>query len=262
MFICSQIWDGDPPSIIIFRGVKRHSPPTPPVFSLLYTHCSSQSFVVTTDSITCENRSFHAALGGGAAPSPQKGRYGKDSFKGMPSWKGKGKGDGKSKGGKQQGFPQQPPQANVAQQSSSSTTPAQEKQETTHAEESWSWDDTYWTGDWSWDTYTYYGGYEGDYSQGDWYNWSYFVSSTELTLTEDKHSEDQQNHSVDGQTDQIGRLCFFCHLLVPFSRTWTHAFCHMHKLVHFSVVPVLLQFEQIPHSEHSQFWSKCCNRFR
>ena len=39
---------------------------------------------------------------------------GKDSFKGMPSWKGKGKGDGKNKGGTpfQQ---QQPPQANVAQ---------------------------------------------------------------------------------------------------------------------------------------------------
>ena len=40
-----------------------------PVFSsLYYSHCSSQSFVVTTGSITCENGSFHAALGGGAAP--------------------------------------------------------------------------------------------------------------------------------------------------------------------------------------------------
>ena len=64
---------------------------------------------------------------------------GKDSFKGMPSWKGKGKGDGKSKGCKpfQQ---QQPPQANIAQTASSSASQAPEKQETAHAEESWSYD--------------------------------------------------------------------------------------------------------------------------
>ena len=86
--------------------------------------------------------------------------------------------------------------------------PAQEKQETAQAEESWSWDDTHWTGDWSWDTYTYYGGYDGDYSQGDWYNWSYFVSSMELAMTEDKHSKDQSEPSEDGQTDQLNRLCF------------------------------------------------------
>ena len=44
----------------------------------------------------------------------------------MPSWKGKGKGDGKSKGGKpfQQ---QQPPQANIAQTASSSASQAPEK---------------------------------------------------------------------------------------------------------------------------------------
>ena len=69
---------------------------------------------------------------------------GKDSFKGMPSWKGKGKGDGKSKGGKpfQQ---QQPPQANIAQTASSSASQAPEKQETAHAEGSLSYDyDTYW----------------------------------------------------------------------------------------------------------------------
>ena len=48
---------------------------------------------------------------------------GKDSFKVMPSWKGKGKGDGKSKGGKQ--FQQQePPQANIAQTASSSASQA------------------------------------------------------------------------------------------------------------------------------------------
>jgi hypothetical protein len=60
---------------------------------------------------------------------------GKDSFKGMPSWKGKGKGDGKNKGGKpyQQ---QQPPQANVAQQASSSASQAPEKAEVAQAEES------------------------------------------------------------------------------------------------------------------------------
>ena len=149
--------------------------------------------------------------GKGKGKKGKKGKFGKgkDSFKGMPSWKGKGKGDGNSKGGKQQGFPQQQQQANVAQQSSSSSTmPSQDKQETAHAEESWSWDETYWTDDWSWDSYNYYGGYEGDYSQGDWHSWSYFASSTELTLTEDKHSEDQQIQPVDGQTDQINRLCF------------------------------------------------------
>ena len=98
---------------------------------------------------------------------------GKDSFKGMPSWKGKGEGDGKNKGGKpfQQ---QQPPQANVAQQASSSASQAPEKPETAHAEESWSYDyDTYWTDDWS--GYESYYGYDGDYSRGDWYNWSYFA---------------------------------------------------------------------------------------
>ena len=50
---------------------------------------------------------------------------GKDSFKGMPSRKAKGKGDGKNKGGKQ--F-QQPPQASVAQQASSSTSQTSENQ--------------------------------------------------------------------------------------------------------------------------------------
>ena len=135
---------------------------------------------------------------------------GKDSFKGMPSWKGKGKGDGKSKGGKpfQQ---QQPPQANIAQTASSSASQAPEKQETAHAEESWSYDyDTYWTDDWS--GYESYYGYDGDYSQGDWYNWSYFASAEELTESEDKHSESSDVISEDGQTDQINRFCFsaFC----------------------------------------------------
>ena len=48
----------------------------------------------------------------------------------MPSRKGKGKGDGKNKGGKpfqQQQQQQQPPQANVAQQASSSASQALEK---------------------------------------------------------------------------------------------------------------------------------------
>ena len=74
---------------------------------------------------------------------------GKDPFKGMPSWKGKGKGDAKNKGGNNP-FMSQPPQANVAQPASSSASQAPEKQETAHAEESWSYDyDTYWTDDWS-----------------------------------------------------------------------------------------------------------------
>ena len=131
---------------------------------------------------------------------------GKDSFKGMPSWKGKGEGDGKNKGGKpfQQ---QQPPQANVAQQASSSASQAPEKPETAHAEESWSYDyDTYWTDDWS--GYESYYGYDGDYSRGDWYNWSYFAFVEELTASEDKHSESFDFVSEDGQTDQINRFCF------------------------------------------------------
>ena len=64
-------------------------------------------------------------------------------------------------------FLSQPPQANVAQAASSSASQAPEKQETAHAEESWSYDyDTYWTDDWS--GYESYYGYDGDYSQGDW----------------------------------------------------------------------------------------------
>ena len=121
----------------------------------------------------------------------------------MPSWKGKGKGDAKNKGGNNP-FLSQPPQANVAQAASSSASQAPEKQETAHAEESWSYDyDTYWTDDWS--GYESYYGYDGDYSQGDWYNWSYFASAEELTESEDKHSD---VISEDGQTDQINRFCF------------------------------------------------------
>ena len=148
-----------------------------------------------------------AFWGKGKGKKGKKGMKGKDSFKGMPSWKGRGKGDGKNKGGKpfQQ---QQPPQANVAQQASSSASQAPEKQETAHAEESWSYDyDTYWTDDWSGYEYDY--GYDGDYSQGDWYNWSsYFVSTEELTELEDKHSESFDVISEDGQTDKINRFCF------------------------------------------------------
>ena len=51
---------------------------------------------------------------------------GKDSFKGMPAWKGKGKGDGKNKGGKPLQC-QQLPQADVAQQASSSASQAPKK---------------------------------------------------------------------------------------------------------------------------------------
>ena len=131
----------------------------------------------------------------------------KDSFKGMPSRKGKGKGDGKNKGGKPFQQQQQPPQANVAQQASSSASQAPEKPEAAQAEESWGYDfDTYWTDDWS--TYESYYGYDGDYSQGDWYNWSYYASVEELTLSEDKHSESFAIISEDGQTDQNNRFRF------------------------------------------------------
>ena len=69
---------------------------------------------------------------------------------------------------------------------------------------------TPWTDDWS--GYESYYGYDGDYSQGDWYNWSYFASAEELTESEDKHSENSDVISEDGQTDQINRFCFsaFC----------------------------------------------------
>ena len=130
----------------------------------------------------CDHDQQDAAFWGkGQGKKGKKGMKGKDSFKGMPSWKGKGKGDGKNKGGKpfQQ---QQPPQANVAQQASSSASQAPEKPEIAQAEESWSYDfDTYWTDDWL--TYDSYYGYDGDYPQGDWYNWSYFASFEELTFS-------------------------------------------------------------------------------
>ena len=153
------------------------------------------------------NQQDTAFWGKGKGKKCKKGMKGKDSFKGMPSWKGKGTGDGKNKGGEpfQQ---QQPPQANVAQQASSSASQAPQKQETAHAEESWSYDyETYWTDDWS--GYEPYYGYDGDYPQGDWYNWSSrFVSTEELTELEDKHSESFDVVSEDGQTDQINRFCF------------------------------------------------------
>ena len=133
----------------------------------------------------------------------------------MPSRKGKGKGDGKNKGGKpfqqqqqQQQQQPQPPQANVAQQASSSASQALEKTtEAAQAEESWGYVyDTYWTDDWS--TYESYYGYDGDYSQCDWYNLSYYASVEELTLSEDKHSESFAIISEDGQTDQNNRFRF------------------------------------------------------
>ena len=75
------------------------------------------------------------------------------------------------------------------------------------AEESWSYDyDTYWTDDWP--TYESYFGYDGDYSQGDWYNWSYLASVEELTVAKDKHSEDFEITPEDGQADQNNRFCF------------------------------------------------------
>ena len=57
-------------------------------------------------------------------------------------------------------------------------------------------------------TGSYYG-YDGDYSQGDWYNWAYYASVEALTLSENKHSESFDIMSEDGQTDQNNRFCFF-----------------------------------------------------
>ena len=102
-------------------------------------------------------------------------------------------------------------QANIAQTASSSASQAPEKQETAHAEESWSYDyDTYWADDWS--GYESYYGYDRDYSQGDWRNWSYFASAEELAESEDKHSESSDAISEDEQMDQINQFCFsaFC----------------------------------------------------
>ena len=68
--------------------------------------------------------------GKGKGKKGKKGMMkGKDSFKGMPSWKGKGKGDAKNKGGNNP-FLSQPPQANVAQAatSSASQVPENKKQ--------------------------------------------------------------------------------------------------------------------------------------
>ena len=153
---------------------------------------------------------------------------GKDSFKGMPAWKGKGKGDGKNKGGKPLQC-QQLPQADVAQQASSSASQAPEKTFIAQAEESWSYDyDTCWTDDWS--TYESYFGYDGDYSQG---------SVKELTVAEDKHSEDFGITPEDGQTDQNNRFVFFDHLFVPISRTRTYVNHYVHVFVRVSAVPGL-----------------------
>ena len=109
------------------------------------------------------------------------------------------------------------------------------KQETAHAEESWGYDyDTYWTDHWL--GYESYYGYDGDYSQGDWYNWSYFASAEELTESEDKHSD---VISEDGQTDEINRFCFFRHSLVPIVRTRTGRSPHIRASVRVCDVPVL-----------------------
>ena len=120
-----------------------------------------------------------------------------DSFKGMPAWKGKGKGDSKGKGGKP---PQQnPQQVNVAQQATSSSTPAPSSPETAHAEENWGYHDDYWTNDWSeWDTSCY------GYDEYDWYSWpSYYVLVEEQAVTKDR----QDIHVEDGQTNQR-QYCF------------------------------------------------------
>ena len=136
----------------------------------------------------------------GKGKKGKKGMKGQDSFKGMPAWKGKGKGDNKGKGGKPPQQNQQQ-QANIAQQQTSSSPPVvTERQETTHAEESWCYDDSYSTNDWSdWDT-SYYG-----YDEYDWYSWpSYYVLVGEQAMTEDRHD----NHS--GRTERSTSVLFFC----------------------------------------------------
>ena len=88
-----------------------------------------------------------------------------------------------------------PQQPNVAQQATSSSTPAPASQETAHAEENWGYDDAYWT---EWDT-SYYG-----YDEYDWYSWpSYYVLVEEQAITGDS----RDIHVDDGQTDQR-QYCF------------------------------------------------------
>ena len=97
--------------------------------------------------------------------------------------------------------------------------------------------DTYWTDDWS--GYESYYGYDGDYSRGDWYNWSYFAFVEELTASEDKHSESFDFVSEDGQTGPDQPVLFFGHLLVPISRTRTCGSLRIRASVRVFVVPVL-----------------------
>ena len=134
----------------------------------------------------------------GKGKKGRKGMKGQDSFKGVPGWKGKGKGESKGKGGKP---PQQnPQQANIAQQATSSSPPVTtERQETAHVEENLGYDDAYWSSDWSeWDT-SYCG-----YDEYDWYSWpSYYVLVEEQAVTEDRHAI----HFEDGQNDPR-QYCF------------------------------------------------------
>ena len=139
----------------------------------------------------------------------------------------------------------QPPQANVAQAATSSASQAPEKQETAHAEESWGYDyETYWTDDWS--GYESYYGYDGDYSQGDWYNWSYFASAEELTESEDKHSKTSFLRTDRPTKKKDQPVLFFRHSLVPIVRTRTCRSPHIRASVRVCDVPVLFWFEQVP----------------
>ena len=160
---------------------------------------------------------------------------GKDSFKGMPTWKGKERQRlCQEKGGNNPFF----------HNLQCLTSP--EKQEIAHAEESWSYVyDTYWTDDWS--GYESYYGYEGGYSQGDWFNWSYFPSAEELTESGDKHSESAVPTSslrTDRRTRSTGSV--FGHLLAPIFRTRTCRSFRIHASVCFFNVPALCKSKKVP----------------
>ena len=96
----------------------------------------------------------------------------------------------------------QPPQANVAQPASSSASQAQKKKQKPKKAGVMTMTPI------GLMTCQQMNPTTGDYSQGDWYNWSYFASVEELTVAEDKHSEDFENIPVDRQTDQNNRFCF------------------------------------------------------
>ena len=93
-------------------------------------------------------------------------------------------------------------------------------------------------------TGSYYG-FDGDYSQGDWYNWAYYASVEELTYPRTSIQKVLTSClRTDRRTKTTG-FAFSAHLLVPKSRTRTSGSHDIRAFVRVSVVPVLVRFEQV-----------------